>query len=333
MNEIQRAAKVIQDGGIVLFPTETVYGIGANALNDEAVKNIFIAKGRPQDNPLILHISNIEMLDQIVSNVSISEKKLIDAFWPGPLTIIFQKKENVANVATCDGTTAGVRMPSNKIAHELIKLAGVPIAAPSANISGKPSGTKLKDIIDELKDRVDAILDGGDTQIGLESTVIRVVNDEVKILRPGKITKEEIEKIGLKVAIDSHILGELKENEKALSPGMKYRHYAPKTHCKMIYSQDTEKMEQRILEEASKYQKVLVLCFEEDIYMYKAYPCINLGSKNNLEQVSHNLFSNLRKIDKYDAEIAMIEGTSTDGLGLAIMNRLIRACEHDYEEI
>ena len=333
MNEIQKAAKLIQEGGIVLFPTETVYGIGANAFDDEAVKKIFIAKGRPQDNPLILHISNTKMLDEIVKEVSTVEKKLIDTFWPGPFTIIFSKKENIASIATCGGTTVGVRMPSNPIAHDLIELAGVPIAAPSANISGKPSGTNLMDIVDELKDKVDGILDGGNTQIGLESTVVRVVNDEVQILRPGKITREEIERVVSKVTIDSHVLGELQNNEKVLSPGMKYRHYAPKTHCKMIFSQDAEKMKQRVLEEAKNYKRVLVLSFEEDFNSFGAYPCINLGSRNNLEQVSHSLFSNLRRIDQYGVDIALIEGVSTDGLGLAIMNRLIRACEHDYEEV
>ena len=194
---IKEAAEIIKNGGLVLFPTETVYGIGANALNDEAVKKIFIAKGRAQDNPLILHISDMDMLSQIVDtdNISELEYRLMDAFWPGPFTIILNKNNNIANVATCNGDTVGVRMPSNKIAHDLIKEANLPIAAPSANISGRPSGTKLEDIINELKDKVDYILDGGECDIGLESTVVRVVDGNVKILRPGKITKEDIEEI------------------------------------------------------------------------------------------------------------------------------------------
>ena len=168
MNEqIRKAAEVIKQGGIVLFPTETVYGIGANALDDEAVKKIFIAKGRAQDNPLILHIAEKEMLDQIAENISEIEHQLMDAFWPGPFTIILNKKHGIANTATCGGNTVGVRMPNSEIAQELIQKAGVPIAAPSANISGRPSGTKLLDIIDELKDKVDAIIDGGETKIGL----------------------------------------------------------------------------------------------------------------------------------------------------------------------
>lgn len=182
--KINIASEIIENGGIVLFPTETVYGIGANALNDNAVEKIFKAKGRAQDNPLILHISDMSMLDEIATNISELEYKLMDAFWPGPFTIILDKKEGIANTATCNGNTVGVRMPSNKIAHELIKRANCPIAAPSANISGKPSGTNIEDIFEELKDKVDYIIDNGECEIGIESTVVRVINDEVKILRP-----------------------------------------------------------------------------------------------------------------------------------------------------
>lgn len=180
------ASEIISRGGLVLFPTETVYGIGANALNDDAVKNIFKAKGRAQDNPLILHISDMEMLKDIAVNISELEYKLMDAFWPGPFTIILEKKEGIANVATCNGNTVGVRMPSNKIAYELIKKAKCPIAAPSANVSGRPSGTNIEDIYAELNDKVDYIIDNGECEIGIESTVVRVVDGEVKILRPRK---------------------------------------------------------------------------------------------------------------------------------------------------
>jgi L-threonylcarbamoyladenylate synthase len=332
---IKDAADVIKEGGIVLFPTETVYGIGANALNDDAVKKIFIAKGRAQDNPLILHISDMEMLDQVAENISEMEYKLMDAFWPGPFTIILNKKPGVANIATCGGDTVGVRMPSNKIAHDLIKESRVPIAAPSANISGKPSGTKLEDIFDELKDRVDYIINGGETDIGIESTVVRVIGDEVKILRPGKITKEDIEQIISHVEIDKNVMGEISSTEKVLSPGMKYRHYAPKTHCKLVYSKDYEKMKKAILDLANDKDKknVLILAYTEDLDNYNDYQCIDIGSKYNLDEVSHKIFSSLRMIDDYKADLAIIEGMPLDGLGLAIMNRLIRACEHDYEEI
>lgn len=333
-DDIKKASDIIKNGGVVLFPTETVYGIGADALNDEAVNKIFVAKGRAQDNPLILHISDIGMLSQIAENITETEFKLMDAFWPGPFTIILNKKTGVANVATCGGNTVGVRMPSNKIAHDLIKQSGVPIAAPSANISGKPSGTNIKDIINELGNKVDYIIDGGETDIGIESTVVRIIDNEVKILRPGKITKEDIEKIMSHVIIDKNIMGEVSNNEKVLSPGMKYRHYAPKTHCKLVYSNNFDKMKDAIYKIAEeKNNNVLILSFTEDLKYYKKYKCLDIGSKNNLDEVSHKIFSTLRKIDKYNVDLAIIEGVPYDGLGLAIMNRLIRACEHDYLKI
>ena len=332
---IKEGAKIIKNGGIVLFPTETVYGIGANALNDEAVKKIFVAKGRAQDNPLILHISDMDMLVQIADNISEMEYKLMDAFWPGPFTIILNKKKGIANAATCNGNTVGVRMPNNKIAHDLIKESGVPIAAPSANISGKPSGTKMSDIINELQDKVDFMIDGGETDIGIESTVVRVINDEVRILRPGKITKEDIERVVSQVEIDKNVMGEISSNEKVLSPGMKYRHYAPTTHCKLVYSKDYNKMKDAICKFANeeRNERVLILAYTEDLKYYDNFKCLDIGSKNNLDEVSHRIFSLLRKIDEYNVKLAIIEGMPLDGLGLAIMNRLIRACEHDYIEI
>lgn len=332
-NDIDKAAKIVKQGGLVLFPTETVYGIGANALNDDAVKKIFIAKGRAQDNPLILHISDMEMLSQIADNISELEYNLMDAFWPGPFTIILNKKDGIAKVATCDGDTVGIRMPSNKIAHDLIKKSNLPIAAPSANISGKPSGTKLQDIIEELKNKVDYILDGGESDIGLESTVVRVIGNEVRILRPGKITKEDIEKVVSNVQIDKNIMGQLENNEKVLSPGMKYRHYAPTTHCTLVYSEDSEKMANEILKIAKMYKKALILATTENLEKYAEFDCLDVGSKNNLLEISHNIFSLLRKIDTYKVDIAIIEGVKPEGIGLAIMNRLIRACEHDYIEL
>ena len=330
------AAQVIKDGGLVLFPTETVYGIGANAFNDEAVKNIFVAKGRAQDNPLILHIANIEMLDEIAENITELEYKLMDAFWPGPFTIILNKKQGIANEATCGGDTVGVRMPSNRIAYELIKRAGVPVAAPSANISGRPSGTNLEDIIEELSDKVDFIIDGGESEIGLESTVVRVIDGEIKILRPGKITKEDMIQITEHVEVDRKVMEHIEKDEKVLSPGMKYRHYAPKTHCTLVYSDDNAKLVDEIKEIADSNKengKVLILSTSENIEEFKSYDCVDIGSKNNLLEISHNLFSILRSIDKYDAKLAIIEGVEAEGVGLAIMNRLIRACEYDYRKV
>lgn len=224
-------------------------------------------------------------------------------------------------------------MPSNKIAHDLIKKSNCPIAAPSANISGKPSGTRLQYIIKELQDKVDYVLDGGEADIGLESTVVRIIDNEVRILQPGKITKEDIEKVVNHVAIDENIMGQLKQNEKVLSPGMKYRHYAPSTHCTLIYSEDNEKMIDEVLKRAKEKENILILTTTENKEKYEEFKYLDIGSKNNLLEISHNIFSLLRKIDTYGVDFALIEGVKPEGLGLAIMNRLIRACEHDYIEL
>ena len=234
LNRIKEAAMYIKKGKIVLFPTETVYGIGANALDEKAVNKIFEAKGRASDNPLIVHIASIDMLNNLVQEIGEVEEKLINNFWPGPLTIIFNRKGCVPNNVTAGLNTVGIRMPSNKIARKLIEFANLPIAAPSANISGRPSGTKIEDITGELDGKVDYILDSGMVDIGLESTVIRVIKNKVHILRPGKITVQDIEDLGIDVIVEKQIMEECNPKEKVMSPGMKYRHYAPNTKCLLI---------------------------------------------------------------------------------------------------
>lgn len=328
INNLKESSSVIKNGGLVLFPTETVYGIGADGLNSEAVKKIFIAKGRASDNPLILHVSNIDMVDTIAKDITTLEKQLMENFFPGPLTIILKRKDNVPDIVTGGLDTVGIRMPSNKIAHDLIELSGTPIAAPSANISGRPSGTNIKDIFDELNDRVDYILDGGETKIGLESTVIRVIENEIHILRPGKITKKDLEKYA-NIIIDSHVLGGLKSNEKVLSPGMKYKHYAPNTKCILVYSDNKDKMINKIKQLEQENNNSLVICNKKNINKFNN--AIDYGT--TLEEISHNIFSILREIDKKKSSLVIIEGVKPEGLGLAIMNRLIRACSHNYIEI
>ena len=208
----------------------------------------------------------------------------------------------------------------------------MPIAAPSANISGKPSGTNVEDIREELQDKVDFIIDGGEADIGLESTVVRVINDEVKILRPGKITKADIEQVANHVEVDKKVMGRVEKNEKVLSPGMKYRHYAPKTPCVLVYSKENEKIIEEI-HELAKNKNVLVLSTKENLDKLQGYKVIDIGSKNNLLEISHRIFSALRSVDKYDVDLAIIEGVEESGIGLAIMNRLIRACEYNYKKI
>ncbi len=328
--ELKAPAEAIKQGKLVLFPTETVYGIGADALNETAVKKIYVAKGRASDNPLIAHISNIEMLEKLVENVGEIEKKLIEKFWPGPLTIVFKKRKIVPDIITGGLDTVAIRMPSNIIARKLIDYSNCPIAAPSANISGKPSGTLVEDIIEELDGKVEYIIDSGKVEIGVESTVIRVVDNVVHILRPGKITKEDIEKIGIEVYIEKQILGEYKEGEKVMSPGIKYKHYAPNTKCILVYSKNNEKMVEKIKELAQE-KNVVILSKSQNIAKYNIKNKLNMGE--TLEEISQNIFTLLRKADKYNAELILIEGVEKTGLGLAIMNRLIRACAHEFVEI
>lgn len=323
---LQEAAQYIKDGKLVLFPTETVYGIGADGLNEEAVKNIFIAKGRASDNPLILHVSNLEMIERIAKDISPLEYELINNFFPGPLTIVLNRQDIVPNVVTANLDTVGIRMPENKIAHDLIELSNTPIAAPSANISGKPSGTNINDIFNELNDRVDYIIDGGDTKIGLESTVIRVINNEINILRPGKITYEDLSKFA-KVNVSSHVLKEVEKNEPVLSPGMKYRHYAPTTKCVLVYSDNQDTMINKMQE--LENENTLVITNNNNLNKFKNA----IGYGTTLEEISHNIFRILRSIDKENKELVIIEGVKASGLGLAIMNRLIRACSHNYIEL
>lgn len=323
--KLKEAADCINNGDLVLFPTETVYGIGANGLDASAIEKIFVAKGRKQDNPLILHVSNMEMINIIAKDINPIEKILIDNFFPGPFTIILKKRDIVPLIATGNLDTVGVRMPSNKIAHDLIEFANVPIAAPSANISGRPSGTNVSDIFDELNDKVSYIIDGGDTDIGLESTVVRVVDDVVHILRPGKITVEDIKRIGLDVIVDENVLNKVSDMKEVASPGMKYRHYAPKTNCLLVFSKDNKKFIDKV-RSIEKEKKILVLCRNSNVLKFKN--ALPLG--DSLEEISQNLFTILRKVDDYDVELVVIEGVNIDGLGLAIMNRLIRACSYNY---
>ena len=257
--ELKAPAEAIKHGNLVLFPTETVYGIGANALDEEAVKKIYIAKGRASDNPLIAHIANLEMLKKLVMEVGKVEEKLIEKFWPGPLTIVFKKKTVVPDVITGGLDTVAIRMPSDIIAHKLIEYSNCPIAAPSANISGKPSGTQVEDVIGELDGKVEYVIDGGKVDIGVESTVIRVIDGVVHILRPGKVTPEDIENLGIPVYIEKQILGEYKEGEKVMSPGIKYKHYAPNTKCVLVYSEENSKMVDKI-NELAQNKKTVVIC-------------------------------------------------------------------------
>lgn len=334
--ELLEVCNKIKDGGLVIFPTETVYGIGANALDEEAVKKIFVAKGRPSDNPLIVHVSNKNQILEIAENISEIEQKLIDSFMPGPFTLILKKK-NIIPVSVSAGLdTVGVRMPNNEIAKSIIENSKTPIAAPSANVSGKPSGTNIEDIRKELENNVDFVIDGGKTKIGLESTVVKVIDNIPTILRPGAVTPEQIQAVVGNVKIDSKVFEIVGKDDKVESPGMKYRHYAPKTKCKLIYSFDESKQINEINNLIMEYNNdVIVLGFEEHKAQINVQEdkFISLGKKKDLLEISSNIYSSLRKADKYNSQIILIEGLERKDLGIAIMNRLLRTCEYDYLEI
>lgn len=329
IQELQEAATTIIDGGLVIFPTETVYGIGANALDFKAVEKIFVAKGRANDNPLIVHISNFDMINDLVTETNEVEKKLIDAFMPGPFTLVLPKSDIVPNNVSANLKTVGIRMPANKIAVALIEAAGVPIAAPSANLSSRPSGTKIDDIKDEFMNKVDIIIDGGETQIGIESTVVQVINNIPVILRPGKITPDDIKNIIGIVKIDENIYQ--KAEGLVTSPGMKYRHYAPNSECQLIYSDDEslliDEINQRITD-----QTIVIGCLEHQAKI-KTTHYYSYGHKSDNDEISHNIFAIIREVDRLNPKVILIEGVKKEGLGIAIMNRLIRAANYNYIEI
>lgn len=333
-DDLNIAIEYIKNGKAVIFPTETVYGIGANALDRNAVDKIFKIKGRPQNNPLIVHISNMDMLKELVVEVNDIEQKLIDKFWPGPLTIIFPKKDVIPNNVTCNLETVGIRMPSNEIARKFISECECPIVAPSANKSGKPSGTFLDDILDEFMEEDVIVIDGGQSEIGLESTVVKVNNGIIEILRPGYITYDELSKIASTI-INKNVIEKPKENEQVESPGMKFRHYAPSVKCVLVVGEKID-IEKKILNEIQEKINENKDIKIEVLYKYNE-PTLKLERDNikyicmgkNDEEISKQIYHLLRDIDKRKADIVYIESVDKKGLGIAIYNRLIRACEYN----
>lgn len=333
--ELKIICNLIRNGELVIFPTETVYGIGANALDEDAVGKIFIAKGRPSDNPLIVHIADKRKIEEIAQDITEMEQILIDNFMPGPFTLILKRKPIVPDIVTAGLDTVAVRMPDNIIARGIIQFSGVPIAAPSANISGKPSGTNIQDIRKELEGKVSAIVDGGETPIGIESTVVKVVDEIPVILRPGKVTPEEIEKVTRIVKIDDKVFSKVNKKDIVESPGMKYRHYAPETKCRLVNclnEQDQIFILKRLITEYN--EDIILIGFDEhkEKMFLSDEKFISLGSKNNLEEVARNMYSALRNADERKPSIILIEGVPRKGIGIAIMNRLLRTCEYDCIE-
>ncbi|MGB9813974.1 MAG: L-threonylcarbamoyladenylate synthase [Thermovenabulum sp.] len=324
IDKIRIAAEIIKKGGLVAFPTETVYGLGANALDEKAAIKIFEAKKRPQDNPLIVHIQDIKELYLLVKEVPQKAYSLIEKFWPGPLTLIFEKSERVPNGTTGGLDTVAVRMPDHRVARLLIRESGVPIAAPSANLSGKPSPTNAQDVMEDMKGRIDAVIDGGDSKFGVESTVLDLTGDIPIILRPGGITKEELEEVLGRVQVEDAISG----IEKPKSPGMKYRHYSPKAEIYLIVGEiplQIKKIKELAKEFERKGFKVGILATAQTRKEYFGENVISAGDRDAPLTISSNLFSLLRKFDRMGVDVILAEGIPETGLGLAVMNRLKRA--------
>ncbi len=317
--DLETAAGILGNGGLVAIPTETVYGLAANALDAKAVKKIFVAKGRPNDNPLIVHVSSLEEIPPLVEAVDERLYPLAEKFWPGPLTVIMKKSPAVPDAVSPNLDTVAIRMPSHPDAREIIRLSGVPLAAPSANASGKPSPTSVSHVVDDLDGKIDAVVDGGICSVGVESTVITLATEPPTLLRPGGVTVEELESVLGKIAISPAVLEKLKDGEKAESPGMKYKHYAPKARVTVVKG-SFEKYKKFML---AQKEAACAVCFEgEGRYFENA---IEYGKENDGASQAHGLFEALREVDESGCGSAFVRCPMIDGVGLAVYNRLIRS--------
>ncbi|MCD4808848.1 MAG: threonylcarbamoyl-AMP synthase [Methanosarcinales archaeon] len=337
---IKTAAQFIKKGGTVAFPTETVYGLGADALNPDAVRKIFKAKGRPLDNPLIVHIADIEQLGAIASDVPGSARGLMDAFWPGPLTLIFKRKDIVPDVTTCGLDTVAIRMPDNPIALGLIKEAGTPIAAPSANISGRPSPTTAEHVIADLSGRIDAVIDGGAVRVGVESTVLDMTPDIPVLLRPGRVSIDEIREYVGEVLI-GYTDRPAGAGEAVRSPGLKYTHYSPETRLVLVMGNSSavvDKISELARECRDRNLRVGLLVTDETAGVEEMAECVSadgvflLGSRHDASAIASNLFAGLRYLDMEDVDVIIADGSMRiAGIGAAVLNRLKKAADELIE--
>jgi L-threonylcarbamoyladenylate synthase len=322
-NKIKIAGNKLLSGNVIAFPTETVYGLGALISKEEAIKKIFEIKDRPADNPLIAHVSSLSQINKI-AYINKDVEKIAKYFWPGPLTLILNKKESISNLVTAGLPTIGVRFPSNKIAQELITFCEEPIVAPSANISGKPSTTNAYHVLDDLNGSVDIIIDGGDSKYGLESTIIDLTSGNTTILRPGSITLENLSKVLKNVKYTDNI----KNIDKPIAPGMKYKHYSPDADVYIIngsLKSITSKIKELYIDFSSQNKKVGILSTSETINNYNFENVLSMGSRNDKEIIAKKLFNLLREFDKLKVDIVLAESIDTNGLGYSIMNRLAKS--------
>lgn len=336
LEEIQRAGKLLAKGELVAFPTETVYGLGGDALNPEAAGKIYAAKGRPSDNPLIVHIADVSDLRRIVTEVPPQAEKLAEAFWPGPLTMIFWKNDQVPSATTGGMDTVAVRMPNHPVALELIRQSGCLIAAPSANTSGRPSPTEAAHVAEDMDGRIPMILDGGSVDIGIESTIIDLTESVPMVLRPGYITPEMLsEVLGESVILDPGIVAE-DDTKKPKAPGMKYKHYAPKADMIIVdgsSEQVIKKINELAAEAGKQGKKTAVIATEETKDQYQADVVLSMGSREDEDSIARHLYHILRECDELSVGSIYSECFSTPRIGQAIMNRLLKAAGHQVIQV
>ena len=328
--KLEEAGAIIKAGGLVAFPTETVYGLGGDALNPASSKKIYAAKGRPSDNPLIVHIADMEALPPIVAEIPEQAKRLAEVFWPGPLTMIFRKSDLVPRETTGGLDTVAVRMPVHKVAREFIRAAGGYVAAPSANLSGRPSPTVAKYVAEDMDGRIEMIIDGGDVEIGLESTIVDMTVEEPMILRPGYITKEMLEEV-LETVEEDCTLMRADSGQAPKAPGMKYRHYAPKGDLTIVAGEALKVIDyinEQTTQAAAGGKKVGVIGTDATIGQYHAQVCKSAGNREQDSTIAKELYRILREFDDEKVEVIYSESFSTQGLGQAIMNRLLKAAGH-----
>lgn len=318
-DEIAKAAEILKNGGLVALPTETVYGLAADALNEKAVKNIFVAKGRPSDNPLIVHIAEFSDLDGIVGEITPEAKKCMQAFWPGPFTAVLPKTEKIPSATSGGLDTVAVRMPKNDIAREIIKKSGLPLAAPSANRSGSPSPSTAQHVIDDLMGKIDAIVVSKNCDVGVESTVVSFAVNPPRLLRPGGVTAEQLKQYIPDLVIDAAVLSQPEKGAKVASPGMKYKHYAPKADVTLAVGD-----KKAFVEYCNTQNADLVICYDEDVGLINS-PTVSLGFSADHKKQAERLFDTLRDVDKKGYKTVIVHAPTTDGMGLAVYNRLIRA--------
>ena len=326
---VERCAEILKNGGLVAMPTETVYGLAANAFDERAVRGIFAAKGRPGDNPLIVHICALRMLRDIVEEIPESAWKLAAAYWPGPLTMILKKKPAVPDAASGGLPTVAVRFPAHPVARRLIELSGVPLAAPSANLSGQPSPTTFAHCVRDLDGRVDAILDGGPCPVGVESTVVTLAEEVPTLLRPGFVTLEELRQTLGRVEVSHAVLERLGEGETASSPGMKYKHYAPKAKVTLVKGPVGSYAD---YVNGHAGEGAFALCFDEDAPMLRV-KAVRYGPRDSGQEQARRLFDALRELDDLGARIVFAHSPAAEGVGLAVYNRLVRAAGFDIVEL